>query len=317
MQILRPATRCSALATAICVVIGPMCHAEISVNGQFGDDNISLIYRPSNGQLWMDTNSLSLTTMEITSIDEVFLEPDPLPFSCSLIVPCWSPSRIIRLDPLGFRDFEVSQRAESDLSVEQLSTWSVAGVAADGGSISSQPEVNTRIVDLQITGDLGDLNGNGDLDVSDLDIMTSAVRDTRPLSVFDLNQDELVDAFDRSFWIHDLANTWLGDANLDGEFNSGDLVGLFAAGEYEDDFPMNSTWATGDFDGDGDFASGDLVAAFADGGYEQGPRDAVNAVPEPTDSMLLLIGLAGLAMIFNARRRYATGLASLAHRSEF
>ena len=80
-----------------------------------------------------------------------------------------------------------------------------------------------------------------------------------------------------------------GDATLDGEFNSGDLVRVFGAGEYEDDISLNSTWATGDWDGDGDFASGDLVVAFQDGGYELGPRELVHSVPEPSSGALIVL----------------------------
>ena len=89
-----------------------------------------------------------------------------------------------------------------------------------------------------------------------------------------------------------------GDADLDGEFNSGDLVAVFAAGEYEDTIPSNSTWSTGDWNGDHDFTSGDLVVAFADGGYEQGPRQDVNAVPEPSAMLLILT-----AFVLTAGRR--------------
>ena len=42
-----------------------------------------------------------------------------------------------------------------------------------------------------------------------------------------------------------------GDANLDGAFDSGDLVQIFATGEYEDDQSGNSTWADGDWNCDG------------------------------------------------------------------
>ena len=96
-------------------------------------------------------------------------------------------------------------------------------------------------------------------------------------------------------WIRALKNTWMGDTNIDGEFNSGDLVALFTAGEYEDGIPMNSNWSTGDFDGDGDFGSGDLIAAFADGGFELGPRAAVSAVPEPTSMVILMMGMLSIA----------------------
>lgn len=101
-------------------------------------------------------------------------------------------------------------------------------------------------------------------------------------SGFDLDENLIVDFDDARIWIHDLKRTYIGDANLDGEFASSDLVNIFVAGEYEDDIALNSTWATGDWNGDGDFTTSDLVLAFQDGGYEQGPRIAA-AVPEPIE----------------------------------
>jgi hypothetical protein len=92
-----------------------------------------------------------------------------------------------------------------------------------------------------------------------------------------------------------ILNTYIGDANLDGQFNSGDLVTVFAAGEYEDAAASNSTWAEGDWNADNDFNTGDLVYAFQGGGYEMGPRAAVNAVPEPSSAVLLALGMLTLA----------------------
>ena len=48
-------------------------------------------------------------------------------------------------------------------------------------------------------------------------------------------------------WIGDLFNSWVGDANLDGEFNSGDLVVVLASGAYEQD--VTAVWESGDFNG--------------------------------------------------------------------
>lgn len=135
----------------------------------------------------------------------------------------------------------------------------------------------------------GDYNSNSLLDGIDLDLHSQAMRDQD--LTFDLNNDNIVDIADRSVWVHDLANTFFGDSNLDREFNSGDLTTVFQAGEYEDNITLNSTWAEGDWNGDGDFDSGDLVTAFRDGGYELGPKAAVNAVPEPSSLMLLALGL--------------------------
>ncbi len=58
-----------------------------------------------------------------------------------------------------------------------------------------------------------------------------------------------------------------GDTNLDGVFDSSDLILALAAGKYEDGIDDNATWAEGDWNGDGDFDSGDLVAAFVAGNF--------------------------------------------------
>ena len=39
----------------------------------------------------------------------------------------------------------------------------------------------------------------------------------------DIDENGTLDENDRKFLVHDLMTTWFGDANLDGEFNSGDL----------------------------------------------------------------------------------------------
>lgn len=59
-----------------------------------------------------------------------------------------------------------------------------------------------------------------------------------------------------------------GDANLDGNFDSADLIQIFQSGEYEDTIAENSTWETGDFDGDLDFTTSDLILAFQKGVYK-------------------------------------------------
>ena len=64
----------------------------------------------------------------------------------------------------------------------------------------------------------------------------------------------------------------VGDSNQDGVFNSGDLVAVFTAGEYEDDIDGNSTFEEGDWNGDGDFNTADLVFAFQTGDYSLNVR---------------------------------------------
>jgi hypothetical protein len=111
----------------------------------------------------------------------------------------------------------------------------------------------------------------------------------------------LVNEADRAFWIHVFADTFFGDTNLDGEFNSGDLVAIFVAGEYEDTIEGNSSWSTGDWNGDGEFDTSDLVLAFQDGGYENRPQDSANVVPEPSSECVL--SLAGVLVLIRKRRR--------------
>lgn len=112
-----------------------------------------------------------------------------------------------------------------------------------------------------------------------------------------LDDGSLTDPGERLNYVHDVLGTWMGDANLDGEFNSGDFVQVFTAGEYEDTVEENSVWATGDWNGDKEFNSGDFVVAFSDGGFEQGPFQAAGtaAVPEPSSIVLALLSLLGFA----------------------
>ncbi len=153
----------------------------------------------------------------------------------------------------------------------------------------------------------GDFDANGSLEAADLDLMTRVYGvDSSSLhwldEMFDVNRDLVVDEQRRNTWIRKLKNTWFGDANLDGEFNSGDLVTVFQAGEYEDAVVNNSGWAEGDWNGDGDFTSGNLVAAFQEGGYEKGRRPALAAVPEPSGIGMMTIALT-LAAVSSSRRR--------------
>ena len=142
----------------------------------------------------------------------------------------------------------------------------------------------------------GDINYNGELDQGDLNILTQNVSliptDGHEFSEdqlrLDMNGDEAVDQSDVHFWVKELNETWIGDANLDGDFNSGDFVAVFKTGKYETGELAN--WSEGDWNSDGRFDSGDFVAAFKDGGYEMGARPLA-AVPEPSGWILLAFGL--------------------------
>ncbi|MCA9212942.1 MAG: hypothetical protein KDB27_07755 [Planctomycetales bacterium] len=272
--------RCAAL---IVFVWPAFAFAAISADGQLGDAIPSVIYRPSDGTLWLDAAGIHVTTFEMSTFDPVLQAPDEPSFLCGLIDPCWRPDRIFRLDPTGLGSHRLDQRAMPDLSLEELSKWRVEGSQwTDGaaGGFTSEPSSDDDVrVDLHLTGLLGDVNGNGVFDASDIDLFTRGIVEDEPLSLFDFNLDGNFGDKDRVHWVHELANTWIGDVDLNGSFDSGDFVQLFTNAGYEDGL-LNNTWATGDFNGDFDFTSGDLVYAFQDGGYERGQR-AIGAVPEP------------------------------------
>ncbi|MCA9215536.1 MAG: hypothetical protein KDB27_20870 [Planctomycetales bacterium] len=122
------------------------------------------------------------------------------------------------------------------------------------------------------------------------------------LPVTDFNNDGRFDAFDRQYYIEQVLGTFVGDSNLDGEFNSEDLVTIFKAAEYEDGIPLNSTWVEGDWNGDREFDSGDLVLAFAVGAFEKGPRNGVVAVPEPRSTSILQACVGSVFLLWRRRR---------------
>ncbi|MCA9215930.1 MAG: PEP-CTERM sorting domain-containing protein [Planctomycetales bacterium] len=144
----------------------------------------------------------------------------------------------------------------------------------------------------------GDYNGNGMRDAGDLDLQAAALGGND--AAFDLNGDGSVDFADRQQWLEGLSNTYIGDWNFDGQFNSSDFVSVFTTAKYETG--AAATFAEGDSNGDGVFSSSDFVVAFTGGGYEGGARaGGLQTVPEPSSIALILFGLCGLLRV--ARRK--------------
>lgn len=114
----------------------------------------------------------------------------------------------------------------------------------------------------------GDLDGDLLTNADDIHLLCNHIRENRPANEsFDLNGDGTIDQGDMDVLVVNLLNTSYGDVNLDGIFDSEDLVRLLQSNEYEDDVNGNSTWSTGDFNCDSEFNSRDLVLAFERGGY--------------------------------------------------
>ena len=149
----------------------------------------------------------------------------------------------------------------------------------------------------------GDFNFDDELTIEDFKMLRHEARNGIDHRLFDLNNDGEVNEADGVEWITEVKGTWIGDANLDGEFNSGDFVEVFQAGEYDDTVEANSTWATGDWNGDREFDSGDFVTAFQGGGFEIGPRPNAISVPEPSMRAICLSILCGGYLLQCRRRR--------------
>lgn len=203
------------------------------------------------------------------------------------------------LDQLTDPVMTASVDLASFLQLDEGRAW-VGFTGAAGGGPQNHDVLSWAFTPLSIV--VGDFNGNGQLDVADVDELSLAIHSDEHESEFDINGDQLVDTEDLGFWIQELKNTFFGDANLDGEFASSDLVLVFGAGQYEDGVPINSTWATGDWNGDREFTSSDLVRAFQAGGYEEGPRASVSSVPEPSSLLVFFVG-AGISAARTRSRR--------------
>lgn len=184
--------------------------------------------------------------------------------------------------------YDVSNFGEIDADLNDVQVLVTEDYVATEARIDLEFQASITVipVTIEIVGSassthyFGDANGDGTLDAEDIDLLAAALRDESTDAVFDVNRDGAVNEQDYDALIEDRLNTFYGDSNLDGLFDSGDFVFVFQRGQYEDNVPMNSGWADGDWNGDQEFDSGDLVTAFQAGGFDAGPRAAL-AVPEP------------------------------------
>ena len=193
--------------------------------------------------------------------------------------------------PMLFYDGTLEEHDAIFVGRQGAETW---GGRLDDFRVYSRALSDEEIQELMggIRPPLGDFNRNGVLDAEDIDLLSVEVRAGLHPKNFDLDNDSLVNEEDRRVWVEDLKYTYFGDANLDLEFNSGDMVQVFAKGKYE--AAEDAGWEDGDWNGDGRFGSGDMVTAFVAGGYEQGKRPAVAHVPEPAAFIVLAVGLLGI-----------------------
>lgn len=132
-----------------------------------------------------------------------------------------------------------------------------------------------------------DLNRNGVYDVDDVTLLTQLIGQPDADPRGDLDGDGAVSLHDLETLIGSYWNSVLGDANLNGDFGTDDLITVFQAGKYETG--ELADWSAGDWNADRQFNSSDLVAAIiAASGYCPGPRLSV-PIPEPATWVEMLV----------------------------
>jgi hypothetical protein len=202
--------------------------------------------------------------------------------------------------------------------------WELSGIILAVEGHRNQPDVTRTAIfgDFTYIADLsayrariedrfvfGDFNGDRSLGIADISQLTQALTSGGYDASFDLNRDGRLTSDDHRSWVMDVFGTYLGDANLDGEFGTGDLVQVLQFGQYEDSIARNSSWSSGDWNGDLEFNTSDLIVALQTGGFEKGPRDvstsAAAAVPEPLGFTLGWTGVLGWSLCRRGRHRVA------------
>lgn len=185
--------------------------------------------------------------------------------------------------PFGVSDVDLGPVLETELSVETLlQDLRVNGSVLPGGGLNGQGQTpKLWYVD-------GDFNRDGMLDSADVNQLSEVIRtnDGRDLS-YDLNDDWQVNRDDLTTWVHQFRRTTAGDANLDGQFDSADLVLTLQAGRYE--VEISAHWEDGDWNGDDRFNTLDLVEAFQAGSYRTFPAKLMYSVPEPNGFYWLIL----------------------------
>lgn len=157
-------------------------------------------------------------------------------------------------------------------------------------------------IDVVEPGSFCDVNGDQVCDASDIDAISNAVRTGSFSESLDLNLDGQLDTIDRERFVRAGMGSLYGDSDLDGRFDSSDLIVAFKAAKYERF--ADAGWADGDWNGDGRFDSGDLIFALTNSSYvasaESASGEGPQTVPEPVLSFGFWLLLSGVEL---ARRK--------------
>ncbi len=211
----------------------------------------------------------------------------------------------------GLQVFEITDAAAASLTrVASIDTFAGTGMTYNGAwSVYPFFDSGTLIISDMANGlvvarlDLfdGDFNFDGQLDCTDINLLSAAVASGSNASEFDLNADGTLDLADRDTWLAAAGaenlpsgNAYLSaDANLDGVVDGQDFVRWNIH-----KFSSTSEFCSGDFNMDGQVDGPDFIVW---NGLKFQSSDAARAtmaatvVPEPNSALVLLLVLSTAA----------------------
>ncbi len=127
-----------------------------------------------------------------------------------------------------------------------------------------------------------DFDGNGAVDVNDIDALCSDISGGTNGAGFDLTGDGVVNADDLASFLTQ-TGVLVGDTNLNGDVAFADFLVL--SGNFGQ---SGQTWSGGDFDCSGDVAFADFLTLSANFGQTAGAE--ASTVPEPSTSLFAMVG---------------------------
>ena len=213
----------------------------------------------------------------------------------------------------------LSNPADTNLGIVISNTGqSTDGVdlnSREHSTVSQRPKLSILYSPVPMPSKPGDFNLDEVVDDDDITMLLTAILAGSTDPAFNVDGNGAIDNQDYDHLIRNILQVPYGDANLDRQFDSADLVTVFQAGEYEDGITANSTWASGDWNGDRDFNSSDLVKAFQEGAYEQAARP-IAAVVGQSSTAVPDAGQHTIAARFeNVIDQLAAAVASRSHES--
>ncbi len=175
-----------------------------------------------------------------------------------------------------------------DRAIHASSTLRFIATNTDAGPRASSPTIDLDLI--------GDYDGDGGFDTDDIDAFIAEVAAGSEWADLDLDGD--FDDDDTSAYVEGILGLLMGDANLSGQIEQGDLDAVLANWGQS-----GKGWADGSFGTDGFVDQADLDIILQNWGSTAAPSFAANpgVVPEPSS----VAALAAIGAVALRRRRSA------------